>query len=69
MTEKCRAMNVHTKKKAPLDLAMFAADADTLPHHVDGGDDQSKERPEEDDDVPRSPFGQHQRSVQPDDQG
>jgi len=49
-------------------LGDVAADADTLPHHVDNGDDQSKERPEEDDDVPRSRFGEHQRSVQPDDQ-
>jgi len=44
-----------------------AADADTLPHHVDDGDAQPKERPEEDDDVPPSPFGEHQRSVQPND--
>ena len=49
-------------------LGDVAADADTLPHHVDDGDDQSEERPEEDDDVPRSPFGEQQRSVQPDDQ-
>ncbi len=45
-----------------------AADADPLSHHMNDGDDQRKERPEEDDDVPRSPFGEHQRSVQPDDQ-
>src|SRR5216684_982288 len=44
-----------------------AADADTLPHHVDDGDAQPKELPEEDGDIPRSPFGEHQRSVQPDD--
>src|ERR1700722_706325 len=42
--------------------------ANSRPLHVDDRDDQPKERPEEDDDVPRSPFGQHQRSVQPDDQ-
>jgi hypothetical protein len=44
-----------------------AADADTLPLHMDDGDGQRKERPEEDDDVPRSAFGEHQRSVQPND--
>src|SRR5215831_10283372 len=38
------------------------------PLHVDDGDEQPKERPDEDDDVPRSLSGQHQRSVQPDDQ-
>jgi len=37
--------------------------ADSRPLHVDEGDDQPKERPKEDDDVPWSPFGQHQRSV------
>src|SRR5215468_456843 len=50
------------------ELEHLADYADTLPHHVDDGDDQSKERPEEDDNVPRSPFGEQQRSVQPDDQ-
>ena len=44
-----------------------AGDADALPAHVDVGDDQRKERQEEHDYVPRSPFGKHQRSVQPDD--
>ncbi|MDQ1636817.1 MAG: hypothetical protein QOF62_156 [Pyrinomonadaceae bacterium] len=44
-----------------------AGDADALPAHVDVGDDQRKERQEEHDDVPRSPFEEHQRSVQPDD--
>ena len=38
--------------------------ADSRPLHVDDGDEQSKERPEEEDDVPRSLSGQHQRSVQ-----
>ena len=42
--------------------------ADSAPLHVDDGDDQPKERPEEDDDVPRSLSGQHQRSVQLDDE-
>src|SRR5262249_24426 len=41
--------------------------ADTLPHHVDDRDGQPKQRPEENDDVPRSPFGEHQGPVQPDD--
>ena len=41
-------------------------DADTLPHHMDDGDARPKERPEQNDDVPRSPFGEHERSVQPD---
>ncbi len=44
----------------PGDLA-----ADTLPRHVEDGDGQRKERREKDDEVPRSPFGEHQRSVQP----
>lgn len=44
-----------------------AGDADTLPLHVEDGDAKRKERPEDDDDVPRSPFGEHQRPVQPDD--
>jgi len=39
--------------------------ADSRPLHVDDRDEQPKERPEEDDYVARSPFGQHQRSVQP----
>ena len=34
-----------------------AADADTLPLHVDDGDAQPKERPEEEDDVPRCDRG------------
>src|ERR1019366_5533838 len=42
--------------------------ADTLPHHVEDGDARPKERPEEHDDVSRSPFGEHERSVQPDDE-
>src|ERR1017187_5434368 len=39
----------------------------TLPHHVEDGDAQRKERSEEHDDVSRSPLGEHQCSVQPDD--
>src|SRR5215469_13080090 len=42
--------------------------ADSRPLHVDDRDEQPKERPEEDDNVPRSLSGQHQRSVQPDGQ-
>ncbi len=44
-----------------------AAGTDTLPHHVEDGDGQPNERPEEDDDVSRSPAGKHQRSVKPND--
>jgi hypothetical protein len=44
-----------------------AGDADALSLHVDVGHDQRKERQEEHDDVARSPFGKHQRSVKPDD--
>src|SRR5262249_15892115 len=36
--------------------------------HVEDKDAQTKDWPEEHDDVPRSPFGEHQRSAQPDDQ-
>src|SRR5215470_3671462 len=38
------------------------------PPHVHDKNAQPKERPEEGDDVPRSPFGERQRSVQPNDQ-
>ena len=34
-----------------------AADADTLPPHVDDGDHQPKQRSDEDDEVPLSPSG------------
>ena len=40
-----------------------AGDADTSSLHVDEGNDQRKKRPKQDDDVPRSPSGEHQRSV------
>ena len=60
-------MSVQTKKKAPLELAIPAAMPDAS-HHVEDGDARRKDRPEEDDDIPRSPFGEHQRSVQPDDE-
>ena len=46
-----------------------AGDPDTLSPHVGEGDDQRKEPSEEGDDVARSPFGEHRRSVQPDDKG
>ena len=42
-------------------------EADTLPSHVDDGDAHQQERREEDDDIPRAPSGEHERSVQPDD--
>src|SRR5258706_3841513 len=44
-----------------------AGDADTLSPHVGDWDDQPEESSEEGDDVTRSPFGEHQRSVQPED--
>ncbi len=42
-------------------------EADSPPSHVDDGDAQQQERRDEDDDIPRSPFGEHERSVPPDD--
>ena len=54
------------KAEASAGLGDPAGDADALPLHVEDGDAERKERPEEHDDVPRSPFGEHQRSVQPD---
>jgi hypothetical protein len=48
-------------------VAKAAGDAHTFPPHVGEGDDQRKEPSEEGDDVPRAPFGKHQRSVQPED--
>src|SRR5262249_55630201 len=42
--------------------------ADSMALHVDDGDDRPNERPEQDDDVTRSPFDEHQRSVKPKDQ-
>jgi hypothetical protein len=38
------------------------------PSHVGEKDDRPKDRPEDVDDIPRSPSGEHQRSVQPDNQ-
>ena len=49
----------------PTDLAAENAPGSL---HVDDGDYQPKERPEKDNDVPRSPFGERKRSVQPNDQ-
>src|SRR5438270_957064 len=40
----------------------------SLSGHVQDGDARPKDRRDEHDDVPRSPPGEHQRSVQPDDQ-
>ena len=42
-------------------------EADPRPSHVDDGDAHQQERREENDDISRSPFGEHERSVQPDD--
>ncbi len=42
-------------------------EADSRSSHVDDGDAHQQERREEDDDIPRTPFGEHERSVQPDD--
>ena len=55
------------EKEVSAGIGEPAGDADTLPLHVDDGDDQRKERPEEHDDVPRSPFEEHERSVMQDD--
>ena len=49
-------------------LGDLAAKNASRSHHVDDGPARRKERPDEHDDVPRPPFGEHQRSVQPDDQ-
>ena len=40
----------------------------SCPPHVDDGDARRKERRDEDDDVSRTPSGEHQRSVKPDEQ-
>src|SRR5262249_37769695 len=42
--------------------------ADVLALEVEDRDDGAEERQEQEDDVPRSPPGEHQRRVQPDDQ-
>jgi hypothetical protein len=49
-------------------LADLATDKASGSLHVDDRDDQPQERPEENDDVTGSPFGERQRSVQPDDE-
>ena len=49
-------------------LADIAAENAVGSLHVENRDEQAKERPEENDDVSRPPFGEHQRSVEPDDQ-
>src|SRR5438094_3516922 len=46
-------------------LGDLAAKNASRSHHVDDRHGQPKERPDEHDDVPRPPFGKHQRSVQP----
>ena len=55
------------KEEGSAGIGDSAPYADTPPTHVDDGDDHPKERQEEGDDVPRSPFGEHQRCVQPND--
>src|SRR5216684_6861387 len=44
-------------------LGDLAAKNASRSHHVDDGHARRKERPDEHDDVPRPPFGEHQRSV------
>lgn len=55
------------EKEMPAGMGKAAGDADALPPHVGERDDQRKESSEEGDDVPRSPFGKHKRSVKPED--
>ncbi len=45
-----------------------ARDADTFAPHVEVGNGQRKKPSKESDDVPQSPFREHQRSIQPDDE-
>ena len=56
------------EEEASARMCDAASDADTPPSHMEVRDGQRKDRPEEDDDVPRSPSGEHQRSVQPNDE-
>jgi len=49
-------------------LRELAAKNASRSHHVDDRHAQRKERSEEHDDVPRPPFGEHERSVKPKDQ-
>jgi len=73
MTEKVEvtpsAMSVQTQhpENDSAGVGDPAADKSRSPH-VDDKDAQPTDRPEEHDDVPRSPVREHQRSVQPDDQ-
>jgi hypothetical protein len=60
------AMSVQTQKKSPLEWAILPP---TSPAPLmDDKHAQPKDRPGEHDDVPRSPFPQQQRSVNPEDQ-
>lgn len=54
------------KKQSSAGVDHPAADK-SCPSHVSERHDRSKQRSEQDDDVPGSPPGEHQRSVQPDD--
>jgi hypothetical protein len=51
------------EEEATAGIGDAAGDADTFPLHVYDRDDQQKERHDEDDDVPRSPFAEHRNSV------
>src|SRR5271156_782381 len=55
------------EEEASTGIGDAAGDAHTLPLHVYNRDDQQKQRHEEDDDVPRSPFAEHHSSVKQDD--
>ena len=60
-------MSVQTQKKYSAGAGNPAADK-AFSDHVDDGDGRPKYRSEEHYDEPRSPFGEHGGSVQPDDQ-
>ena len=64
----------HAERDERPDPEEFSAGVDdpapdeSRPSHVGEGHDRTKERSEEGDDVPRSPSGEHERSVHPDDE-
>src|SRR5215813_11275144 len=53
------------KEEVPVCVRQATREANTLPAHVNVGDEYGSQSPEEDDDVPGAPFGEHQSSVQP----
>jgi len=53
------------KEKSSARVRDAAVDADAPAPHVQDGDGQRKKSEQEHDDVPRAPFGEHERSVQP----